>query len=115
MPTISTGSGSDSPPASTVHAVPCIPGFRSASLKISTLPALGRTGAGSWARTTKEHANATTSAADFGMKPSFNYNQPSILLSAFELFDVKHRSAVPIMNQIRGGASLRLVESKPEA
>src|ERR1700731_4800710 len=85
---ISTGMGSGSEPESTVHAYPFIPGLRSASLKIWTLPALGRMGvAGSWLKTTKEHARATASAANFCMGPSL------ILL-------MKHLSAFPIIVQI---------------
>jgi hypothetical protein len=36
-------------------------------LKIWTLPALGRTGAGSWPNIEKEHAAATANAANFCM------------------------------------------------
>src|SRR5580700_6441348 len=41
-PRISTGTCSGILPANTVQAVPCIPGRRSAALKISTLPMRGR-------------------------------------------------------------------------
>src|SRR5580700_3074907 len=44
-----------------------MPGLRSASLKIWTFPALGRTGAGSWPKRKEQHAAATASAANFCM------------------------------------------------
>src|SRR5262249_11533500 len=44
IPMISIGTGSGSVPEKTVHAVAFIPGLISLSLRISTLPALGRAG-----------------------------------------------------------------------
>src|SRR5277367_826807 len=44
-----------------------MPGLRSASLKIWTFPALGRTGAGSCAKRKEQHAADTASAANFCM------------------------------------------------
>src|ERR1700686_3287057 len=63
MPKISIGIASGSLPASTVQAYPFMPGLMSASLKIWTFPALGRTGAGAWPNVRDEKANATARAA----------------------------------------------------
>src|SRR5258708_5101646 len=50
-----------------------MPGFRSDSLKISTLPDLGRAGAGSEGCATADESNATaSSAASLYMGPSLN-------------------------------------------
>src|SRR5437899_1883538 len=47
MPMISMGTGSGSVPEKTVQATAFMPGLTSASLRISTLPALGRASGGS--------------------------------------------------------------------
>src|SRR3954468_16030326 len=47
IPMISMGTGSGSVPEKTVQATAFMPGLTSASLRISTLPALGRAGGGS--------------------------------------------------------------------
>src|SRR5713226_5896058 len=88
MPKISIGIASGSLPASTVQAYPFIPGLISASLKIWTFPALGRTGTGAWANVRDEQANATARATNFCIGPSLYFRMRTLL------------GAVPIIVQI---------------
>src|ERR1700694_3665065 len=82
MPKISIGIASGSLPASTVQAYPFIPGLISASLKIWTFPALGRTGTGVWANVRDEQATATARAANFCIGPSLHFRMRSTIWGA---------------------------------
>src|SRR5579864_496442 len=62
-----------------------MPGLMSASLKIWTFPALGRTGAGAWPNTRDEQANATARAANFCIGPSLYFRMRSTIWVLFLL------------------------------
>src|SRR5579864_1106673 len=85
MPRISIGIASGSLPTSTVQAYPFMPGLMSASLKIWTFPALGRTGAGAWPNMRDEQANAPARAANFCIGPSLYFRMRSTIWVLFLL------------------------------